>query len=110
MSDLIDRQAAIDIVVFECGKWTGLAKEISKQLKQLPYAQPDVPDKNVGDMIRRQDAIDAVCMDGCGLCKEAIEQIGGGNDRYTDCVRTWPVRRCRLRDHADRALYGTKEG
>lgn len=34
--DYIRRQAAIDIVVFECGKWTGLAKEISKQLKQLP--------------------------------------------------------------------------
>lgn len=36
--DYIRRQAAIDIVVFECGKWTGLAKEISKQLKQLPAA------------------------------------------------------------------------
>ena len=32
------------------------------------------------DMIHRQDAIDAVCMDGCGLCRDAIEQIGGGND------------------------------
>ena len=41
MNDLISRQAAIDIVVFECGKWTGLAKEISKQLKQLPPAQPE---------------------------------------------------------------------
>lgn len=39
----IYRQAAIDIVVFECGKWTGLAKEISKQLKQLPSAQPERP-------------------------------------------------------------------
>ena len=38
MDGLINRQAAIDIVVFECGKWTGLAKEISKQLKQLPAA------------------------------------------------------------------------
>jgi hypothetical protein len=27
------------------------------------------------DQIRRQDAIDAVCMDGCGLCREVIEQI-----------------------------------
>ena len=41
MDDLISRQAAIDIVVFECGKWTGFAKEISKQLKQLPSAQPE---------------------------------------------------------------------
>lgn len=34
----IRKQEAIDIVVFECGKWTGLAKEISKQLKQFPPA------------------------------------------------------------------------
>ena len=40
-SDTISRQAAIDIVVFECGEWIGLAKEISKQLKQLPPAQPE---------------------------------------------------------------------
>lgn len=38
MAEYIDRQATIDIVAFECGKWTGLAKEISKQLKQLPAA------------------------------------------------------------------------
>lgn len=80
MSDLIDRQAAIDVVDFECGEWRGLAKTIVKEIDHLPSAQSDVPDRNVGDMIRRQDAIDAVCMDGCGLCREVIEQIGGGND------------------------------
>lgn len=36
--EYIRKQEAIDIVVFECGKWTGLAKEISKQLKQLHAA------------------------------------------------------------------------
>lgn len=36
--EYIRKQDAIDIVAFECGKWTGLAKEISKQLKQLPAA------------------------------------------------------------------------
>lgn len=41
MNDSINRQKAIDIVVFECGEWIGLAKEISKQLKQLPSAQPE---------------------------------------------------------------------
>ena len=41
-NDLISRGDAIDIVVFECGKWTGLAKEISKQLKRLPSAQPEI--------------------------------------------------------------------
>lgn len=32
------------------------------------------------DMIRRQDAVNAVCMDGCGLCKDVIEQIGKSED------------------------------
>lgn len=40
--DAVSRQAAINIVVFECGEWTGLAKEISKQLRQLSPAQPDI--------------------------------------------------------------------
>ena len=40
--DVISRQAAIDIVVFECGEWIGLAKEISKQLKQLPSTQSEI--------------------------------------------------------------------
>jgi len=34
--DCISREAAIDAVVFECGGWVGLAREISRQLKQLP--------------------------------------------------------------------------
>ena len=38
--DCVSRQAVIDIVVFECGKWTGLAKEISKQLGHLPSVTP----------------------------------------------------------------------
>ena len=38
-----------------CG--AALAKEY---IKQLPSAQPDVPDTNVGDMISRQAAIDAL--------------------------------------------------
>lgn len=42
VGDTISRQAAINIVVFECGEWTGLAKEISKQLRQLSSAQPDI--------------------------------------------------------------------
>lgn len=31
--DWISREAAINTVVFECGEWAGLAKEISKQLQ-----------------------------------------------------------------------------
>lgn len=40
MADLIDRQAAIDIVRHECGEWKGLAKEIVKQFNGLPSVQP----------------------------------------------------------------------
>lgn len=42
MSDLIKRQAAISIVTFECGKWTGLSKEINKQIQNLPSVEPEI--------------------------------------------------------------------
>jgi len=42
MDDLISRQAAIDIVEFECGEWSGLAKTIAEEIKQLPPAQPEI--------------------------------------------------------------------
>ena len=41
MDDVISRQAAIDIVEFECGEWSGLAKTIAEEIKQLPSAQPE---------------------------------------------------------------------
>ena len=41
MSDLVDRQQAIDIATFECGKWKGLAREIAKQINALPSVQPE---------------------------------------------------------------------
>ena len=41
MDDLISRQAAIDIVEFECGEWSGLAKTIAEEIKQLPSAEPE---------------------------------------------------------------------
>lgn len=40
--DMISREAALDVVAFECGEWIGLAREISKQLRQLPAAQPEI--------------------------------------------------------------------
>lgn len=39
MSDLIDRQAAEDIVYFECGEWRGLAKTIIHSFEVLPTAE-----------------------------------------------------------------------
>ena len=41
MSDLISRQAAIDLVRFECGKWEGLAKLLEYEINALPSAQPE---------------------------------------------------------------------
>ena len=40
MDELIRKRDAIDIVTFECGKWEGLAKEITKQIKALPPVKP----------------------------------------------------------------------
>lgn len=67
MSELIDRQAAIDIVVFECGEWIGLAKEISKQLKQLPSAQPE---RKTGRWIPHEDEDGEHYGDKCSECGE----------------------------------------
>ena len=44
MSDLISRQAAIDIVRFECGKWEWLAKLLEYEINALPSAQPEPAD------------------------------------------------------------------
>jgi hypothetical protein len=52
--DLISRQAAIDTVVFGCGGWIGLAKEISKQLKRLPSVQPE-PERTMEEFMYGQD-------------------------------------------------------
>ena len=38
MGRLIDEDIVIDIVNFECGKWTGLSKTIEKEIKELPSA------------------------------------------------------------------------
>lgn len=42
MNSPIDRQDAIDIVIFECGEWTGLAKEIAEQIQRLPSAEREI--------------------------------------------------------------------
>ena len=39
MGRLIDEDSVIDIVVYECGEWSGLAKEIVKQIKALSSAE-----------------------------------------------------------------------
>ena len=41
MNDSINRQAVIDVVTFECGEWKGLAKEINKQIQNLPSVESE---------------------------------------------------------------------
>ena len=41
MKDSISRQAAIEIVRFECGEWTGLAKTIENRFNELPPVEPE---------------------------------------------------------------------
>lgn len=36
----IDEEKIINIVAYECGEWSGLAKEIEKQIRALPTAEP----------------------------------------------------------------------
>lgn len=38
MGRAIDEDLVIDIVSYECGEWSGLAKEIEKQIMALPTA------------------------------------------------------------------------
>lgn len=38
----VDEDMAIKIVAYECGEFAGLAKEIEKQIKALPSAQPEI--------------------------------------------------------------------
>ena len=65
---------------------TGWLKEHDRQMYEMGIKEQLKDDSESydslipQDCIHRQDAIDVVCMDGCGLCREAIEQIGGGND------------------------------
>ena len=67
MSDLIDRQYAIATAIsgrtreIDGERWIRTS-EVRESLKRCPSAQPDVPDRNVGDMIGRQAAIDALSM------------------------------------------------
>ena len=73
MSDLISRQAAIDIVRFECGEWEGLAKTIIKRFEQLPSAQPE---RKRGKWIDDGDPF----MWECGCCGYRVKRYN--NTRY----------------------------
>lgn len=89
MSDLIDRCNLRLMRAEECAGHTieyALGwKACIEWMKTLPSAQPDVPDRNVGDMIRRQEAVDALdkldytpgewAIKGLTMCKDAIKAV-----------------------------------
>ena len=63
--DTIYRQDAVDAMCKLMDSWFGgdpkdEREEIAWIINHLPSAQPDVPDTNVGDMISRQSAIQAI--------------------------------------------------
>ena len=62
MDDLISRQAAIDLTWKDPSYSDPLnvLTEVRDGIKALPSAQQDVTDTNVGDIISRQAAIDAL--------------------------------------------------
>ena len=82
MPDIISRQDAIGIgykIVEEMAEskidWAYLREWVRELYTDLPSVQPDVPDKNVGDTIYRQDVIDAIPetrmdeFENCGNCE-----------------------------------------
>lgn len=70
MSDLIDRQAAIDAMRKAKDK-----SEAHRMLIQLPSAQPSISCHHENDMVSRQAALDAICEDGTQLERQGQYSI-----------------------------------
>ena len=80
--DCINRRAAIDTVVFECGEWTGLAKEISKQLRQLPPVTPTLDASVLDEIIAKIEQTrdkDKIAEYPYNRCIRIIEEYKGEN-------------------------------
>lgn len=71
MNDTIFRADAIALANGGCHP-----ANIAEELAKLPSAQPDVPDTNVGDLISRQAAIDAL--------KQQAETMSEWSNRYAE--------------------------
>lgn len=65
MDDYISKTEAFDIVRFECGKWSGLAKTIGKRFDELPYADVQ-PRKTAEWVYGEKDGTDGWY---CSRCK-----------------------------------------
>ena len=69
MDDYISKTEAFDIVRFECGEWSGLAKTIGKRFDDLPHA--DVQPVRHGHWINHPDDLfPEDSMIECSVCHE----------------------------------------
>ena len=79
MNDLISRQAAIDLAESFYKIDKSVLNIMVFKLKQLPSAQPDVPDTNVGDLISREYAVDVL--------NRGLSKIPYVNNTDTEMIR-----------------------
>ena len=68
MAEYINKQDALDIVEFECGEWSGLARTIVKAIEQLPPAQPETAKRIVG---KSKDGMTLWYQ--CDICNEPVD-------------------------------------
>lgn len=80
MDKLISERAAIDIVRYECGEWTGLAKEIVKQFSGLP-AQPRKPGSWVRWFEKVEEETSTAYIPRC-KCSECLTQVDAHASRF----------------------------
>ncbi len=93
---------------------------INETTKELPSAQPDVPDTNVGDTVSRQAAIDVLCKECSGNCipcgsfpcgeVEALQKLPSAQPciiRCKGCRYWWNKHLCKA--HSIYGTYDTKE-
>ena len=107
-TDCISRKAALDGIadyleeydgIDENGnhdlKWCAM-KEAELLIKDLPSAQPEVPDINVGDIISRQTAIDAVYKSsGTGTALKALKALPSAQPEPTlEQIEEYCHKRC----------------
>ena len=98
MDDLISRQAAIDAVNSAFDRetlLTGFVRSIAvRAIRDMPSAQPDVPDINVGDINKFIDGLEEIFADirerhvddsVCGLCEYDGAYIGQSGDWCNEC-------------------------
>ena len=114
--DLISRQAAIEALEEPCkvtDTWTDeyavgermqWEKDV-KALNSLPPAQPYVPDTNVGDMISRQAAIDALKV----AYWDNDIQSAKADLCIVDAMTDWAIRQVKALPSAERHGRWTRE-